>query len=451
MKKNAENSQKIEKTSHIRGLEVEYVPHATGLGIEKKIFTKETSVSVDTLYSVVKASPEVSACATAIVEDIMADGWRWVGSKSAKTKADTFCLTSNAFKILTNSLLELVITGDAYILKLSVNEDKIKSITYKLTEKLAKVLNVKLKKEEVYELIKQDVKTPKDLQLLKASTITINFDETGKVSSYEQKVQGKKRIFSPKDIIHLSLFNIGGQPYGFTPFETAMSDMATLIFAKEFAGKYFENDGIPYFIFHMPDSTPDDRNYKNLVQELKNMKKETNKYRSMVITGNVTSEQVSKFNKDLEFSKLIQHFTQIVLMFMGVPAHRVNLTIDVRQVGGAVNRAYEGYYKKLEFMQKIIENSLNLELWEPFNVVMRFNKIYKIDEMREAQVVQILTQAGLITVEEAREMMGLEPELPKGTMPKPTAPTFGDTETNTNRPKENEDQTPKETMDNKLK
>lgn len=452
MPKNQENSQKIEKTSHVRGLEYEWVPHATKLGIEKPLFSQSGEVNVQTLYDTVKCSPEVASCMIAIVEDIMADGWRWVGSKFAKTNAEKFQLKSNFYKLLTNSIIEMIMTGDAYILKLAVDEEKLKYLTSKLTEKVAKQLNVKINKQEIYELVEQDLKIPKDLQLLKASTISINFDETGKINSYEQQVQGKRRIWKPSDIIHLSLFNIGGQPYGFTPFETALSDIGTLIFAKEFAGKYFENDGIPYFIFHMPDATPDDRNYKNLVQELKNLKKEANKYRSMVITGNVTSEQVNKFNKDMEFAKLIQHFTQIILMFMGVPAHRVNLTIDVRQVGGAVNRAYEGYYKKLSFMQKVIENSLNFELWGNFKVVMKFNRVYKIDEMREAQVVQILTQAQLITVEEAREMMGLEPELPKGTMPKSTAPTFGDAETNTNRPKENEDQTPKELpMDNKLK
>ena len=452
MVKNPKKPKKIQKTAHIRGLEAEYVPHAAGFGIDKTIFTKETSVSVDTLYKVARACPEVASCAVAVVEDVMADGWRWIGSKSAITKVRKFELDSNYYKVKTNGLLDLIFTGDAYILKLSVDEKKIKSIITELTKTLAKKLNVKISKKTVYELIEQEVKTPKDLQLLKASTIKINYDETGLVASYEQKVAGQlKRVYKPKDIIHISLFNIGGQPYGFTPVETAMSDIATLIFAKEFAGRYFENDGIPYFIFHMPDSTPDDRNYKNLVQELKNLKKESNKYRSMVITGNVISEQVNKFNKDMEFAKLIMHFTQIVLMIMGVPAHRVNITIDVKQVGGAVNRAYEGYYKKLSFIQKILENSLNSELWAPFNVEMKFKRIYKIDEMREAQIIQILTQTGCITVEEAREMMGLEPEKPEGTEPRSTSPVFGNAETDPKRPQENEPQEPKDKTDNRLK
>jgi HK97 family phage portal protein len=462
VEKSEESGENISKSSHVRGLETEYVPHASGLGITKQVFSKER-VNIDTLYKTIRASPEVASCIVATIEDLMADSWRYIGSDFAKKKAKAFQYKANVYKVLTNAWFDLIGTGDAFILKLSVNENEIKSLIKSLTKGIAKSIGVdmakKIKfneevtKEAVYELLKQELKEPKDLQLLKASTVSINYDETGKVSSYEQKVGGERvRVFAAKDVIHLSLFNIGGQPYGFTPLETALSDIATLIFAKEFAGKYFENDGIPYFIFHMPNAAPDDRNYKNLVSELKNLKKEANKYRSMVVTGEVTSEQVNKFNKDMEFAKLIQHFTQVILMTMGMPAHRVNLTIDVRQVGGAVNRAYEGYYKKLSFMHQIVENSLNSELWKDFNVEMRFNKIYKIDEMREAQVVQILTQAQLVTVEEAREMMGLEPELPPGTMPKATAPNTGAAETNPNEKVEAGDKSkPKETLDNKLK
>ncbi len=424
--KKIEKDEKIEKSSHIRGLEDSYIPSPMGYGIEKQIFSKETGINIDTLYRVVKSSPEVTACLMALIEDILSDGWRYDGSKFAKRTAYEFQIKTKLYKLLANALLDLFITGNAYILKLSVNEKNIKSLIKNLTDNLAKSLSVDIKKKikfdenktekAVYDLISQDISKPKDLQLLKSSTIRINYDETGLIKSYEQKIGGRNvRIYKPEDVIHLSLFNVGGQPYGFTPLETALSDIATLIFAKEFAGKYFENDGIPYFIFHMPNANPGDRNYENLKRELKEMKKEANKYRSMVLTGDVTAEQVNKFNKDMEFSKLIEHFTQIVLMIMGVPAHRVNLTIDVRQIGGAVNRAYEGYFKKLQFIQTSIEEILNSELWNDFNVEMRFNKVYKIDEMREATVVQILGQNGFITVEEGREMMGMTPEKPEGT------------------------------------
>ena len=116
---------------------------------------------------------------------------------------------------------------------------------------------------------------------------------------------------------------------------------------------------------------PGSPNYENLKSELKEFKKSTNKFRSLLITGELDIDQVDVFHKEMEFVKLIQHFTQIILMAYGVPAHRVNLTMDVKQVGGQVNRAYEGYYKSINFKQRIIENVFNKELWSHFKEIGR--------------------------------------------------------------------------------
>lgn len=417
--KSVQKSEKIEKLASIRGLEDSFQPHPDNYGVSKELFTGERNASIDLLYNTVKKSPELVGCVTAIVEDMIADDWRFIGSASAIEKARTFELKSKFKKILTNAILDLVITGDAYILKLGINQNKLKSIIENVSKQmLEKKYNVKFNKSQVYELISQTVKVPKDLQLLKANTIKMNYDETGLVSSYVQKVNGLTRVYDAGDVIHLTLMNIGGKPNGFTPIESLLSDVATLIFAKDFAGKFFENDGMPYWLINMPEDTPDSRNYENVKKELKEMRLKANKYKSLLTTGKLTIEQVQKFTKDLEFAKLIQHFSQIILMAMGVPAKRINWVVDIRQVGSDP-KANEGYYKKLDFMQLIIGETLNAELWDAFNVEMMFKGSYKIDQIRAANVVAIAAPSGLITVEEGREMIGLDPEKPKGTEIKP--------------------------------
>ncbi len=417
-------SEKVNKSTSVRGLDDSWVPHAENWGISKTLFTGENNTNIKILYDTIKKSPEAAACVTAIVEDIMADGWKLVtngrtsGSKLIKD-AELFELKAKFFKVLTDAIWDILITGNAYILKLSVDSDELKSIIGVMSKTIAKSLNIKKFKKDVFQLVDQKIEDrPTDLQLLKSSTITLNYDDTGKVSSYQQKVGTSERVYKAKDVIHLTLNNIGGQPYGFTPLEPLLSDIATLIFAKEFAGKYFENDGIPYFVFKMPDSSPNDRNYKLIKKELKELKKQADKYRSMVLTGNVDFEQLNKFNKDMEFAKLIQHFTQIVLMAFGVPAHRINFITDSKGGGAELGKIEAGYYKKISFMQKSLEQSLNRELWSGFKVAMKFNRAYKIDEIREAEVIRILSEIGAITLEEAREKIGMHPEIPKGTMPK---------------------------------
>jgi len=450
----------ITKTAHVRGLEVEYVPHAAWGGITKDIFSMDPSANIDTLYQVVKACPEVNACITAKVEDVMVDYWKFISpsksdkiSKSALDKAQEFEIKSRYYQELSNALWDMFTTGNGYILKLSVDKDQLKSIMENITHYMARKFGVRgISKADTFKIIKQVGEAPNDLQVLKSSTMKINFDNTGKIASFQQEVKGEKRIYKPEDIIHLSLVNIGGGPYGYTGLEPLLSDIGTLIFAKEFAGKYFENDGIPYFIFKMLEESPGGRNYKLLKKELKDLKKKDEKYRSLVLTGNVEWDQVNKFNKDMEFAKLIEHFTQIIFMGLGVPATRVNYALEQKDATAAqAGKVEAGYYKGIAFIQKCIETTLNKDLWSLFGVRKKFNRSYKIDEMREAEICRILIETGAITLEEARERIGMDPQIPKGTMGKPTG---SDSAIDGKKDKKREqgiDQEPKDKIDNKLK
>ncbi len=467
MIKKEKNKPEITKTASIRGLEIEYVPHATFAGITKDIFTSERGATVELLYNVVKHCPEAHACFLAQIEDIMADYWRFTAltpqgkdiksdktGKNVLTKAEEFAIKSDYYHKLTDAGWDALVTGNGYLLKLSVDKERVKSIMVKLSSYMAKKFKVKMKRGEVIKILNQKLKEelPKDLQVLKASTVRINFDKTGQITSYQQEVKGEKRVYPPEDIIHLKTNSIGGQPYGYSRLEPLLSDIGTLIFAKEFAGKYFENDGIPYFIFKMEEESPGGRNYKLLKKELRDLRKKDEKYRSMVLTGKVEAEQVNKFNKDMEFSKLIEHFTVNIFVGLGVPPQRVHYVTQQRDsTSQNVGKHETGYYKRIAFIQKGWEFILNKELWGLFNVKKTFKRSYKIDEMREAEICRILIETGAITLEEARERIGMDPEIPKGTMGKPTG---SDSRIDMEKDKKREqgiDQEPKNKIDNKLK
>jgi len=449
------------KAVSFRGLEEEYMPSGK-FGLPKNLFTSEVgAINVDTLYRTIRASPEVMACFMAIIEDIMADGWRFRSiSKSKRTgnkainNAQEFSKKARFFKKLTDAGFDFLGTGNGYILKLSVEEEKLKTLITAMTKNVARKMKVKFDKNKILKLVKQNLGTdmPKDLQVLKSSTMKTNFDKTGKIMSYSQKVGSETRVYSPKDIIHLRALSIGGQPYGFTPLEPLLSDIATLIFAKEFAGKFFENDGMPTFMINMPKESPNGRNYKNLKKELKELKKKKQKYRTMITTGEINVDQISKFNKDLEYSKLIAHFTQLVFTALGVPPRRVHFTLDKR-VGdiSSVGKEDTGYWKKISFTQKAFEEVLNADLWNSFGVEMTFKRGYKIDEMREAEITRILSEIGAITIEEARERIGMDPEMPEGT---PAISIGSDKRINDEKDRKDEVNPPKtqeEKRDNKLK
>jgi len=183
------------------------------------------------------------------------------------------------------------------------------------------------------------------------------------------------------------------------------------------------------------------------------LKKKSEKYRSMVLTGNVQHEQVNKFNKDMEFAKLIEHFTMKVFMGLGVPPSRVHYisTNSKDPSAQVVGKQEGGYYKKISFIQKGIENILNKELWSKFEVALQFKRSYKIDEMREAEIIRILVEVGAITLEEARERIGMDPRIPKGTMGKTVGSDKNIDMAEDKKREQGIDQQPKDKTDNKLK
>ncbi len=397
------------------GLEPEYTPFSWQNGLPKPMMSKIEDVDINTLYDVLKRSPEVVASINAIVEDILSDGWKFEGSKSPINKAEKFVEESKFYKVLANALYDLVLTGNGYILKLSVKEERLNKLLEKITSKM--VTKGKGKKEKevektIYELKQVEGKKPKDLQNLKASTIKIDYDEHGRVKKYIQKVGNDEIKINPDEMLHLSKINLGGGVYGFSDLEPLLSDIATLIFAKEYAGKYFENDGVPNFMINLPEAMgEEDRNYQVLVQQLKELKKKENKWKALITTGQTNIEQIKPFDADMQYPELIKHFTRVVLMAMGVPPHRVNFTADIKGDANQM-RAYEGYFKKINFLQKIVEETVNTEIFSHFgDVKLRFNRTYKIDELREANIIAILADRNLITQEEARQLMSMEEDM----------------------------------------
>ena len=75
------------------------------------------------------------------------------------------------------------------------------------------------------------------------------------------------------------------------------------------------------------------------------------------MTGKVKSEKMNDFNKDLEFNELIDKFTYRIMMAWNIPNSRlpfVNLPIK------SSTDSNEGYYKKINRIQKEIEEKLKI-------------------------------------------------------------------------------------------
>lgn len=389
------------------------------------LWTMRTGVSIATLYELIKDAPEVARCILIKIEDLLAGGSIFSeGTDGAKKKAKSFQRTASYLKHVSDALFDVHLVGWGFILKLQFSEEEVKSIVARAVRNNAGWIFETSSMSETYminkitaQIMDSEGGRIKDLQTLAADTISPKFDKAGRITELHQRVFNDTKVYSPKDVIILQFYNIGGRVYPFTPAMPLLNDAAQLIDSKAYSGSVIKNKGLPPMALNMPDAVgKDDPNVQFLKKEMKSYRNNPERWgRIQIWTGNVQPIKLDSEANDLEYVKLISHWSKLVITTWGIPMHRYNFAdADTRYPDPKASN--EGYYRGLSFQQKLLEIQLYNQLWKEFKVYEEFHRGYLIDELRNANVVSMLADRRLVSVEEARRLvdLGLPDEIPKG-------------------------------------
>jgi hypothetical protein len=377
------------------------------------------------LWTYFKYTPELVAIVRAIVEDIMSDGWLLEGGRNNRIKAEKFLMKNYAKEQIASMLFDTLITGDGYlyIQRLSKYEVKGKIDSILDRPEIKSIIGDELKEEmgtRIFDSldIDEDIFTARSFLAVPSSTLKAKFDKNGNVYEWVQRVGARWNTLKPDELIHFRLLRLDGKFYGFSPLASILKEMDILANVKDYARYFFEKGGVPNYLFIMPNETPDSPNYKNFQKTLQLFSSLANKYKNLIVTGEVEAKELNRFSKDMEFRELAKYLTQVLIMTWGVPVSRlsdVGLGDKVQARGSTVST--EGYYRKISYYQDILEDLINIELLAPFKVRMKFKKTYLQDEIREVQVAKIMTDTaeqrmslGIWDREHAGKYLGMEPE-----------------------------------------
>jgi hypothetical protein len=395
-------------------------------GMQIHPFGVPPPVDYSILWTYFKYTPEIIAIIRAIVEDIMSDGWNLEGGRNNRLKAEKFLMKNYAKEQIASMLFDALITGDGYLYvqRLSRMEVKGRIDSILGREEIKSMLGSDEIKHEMGTRIfdsldmEEDIFTARSFIAVPSSTLKAKFDKNGNVSEWVQKVGARINKLSPDELIHFRLLRLDGKFYGFSPLASILKDMDILANVKDYARYFFEKGGVPNYLFIMPNETPDSPNYKNFQKTLQLFSSLANKYKNLIVTGEVEAKELNKLSKDMEFRELAKYLTQVLIMTWGVPVSRlsdVGLGDKVQARGSTVST--EGYYRKISYYQDILEDLINMELLAPFKVKMKFKKTYLQDEIREVQVAKIMTDTaeqrmslGLWDREQAGKYLGMEKE-----------------------------------------
>jgi HK97 family phage portal protein len=390
------------------------------------------NVMRDSLYMWYWKMPEIRAIISGMVSDVFGEGYGLEGDKPRQAKTNRF-LRRNRFNTYGKAVLrDALISGDGYMGKASLTESQLLEAMDVIYTDVFHKSSSPLAKQEVLSRVltmKPDIYSPKVLYPLMSRGMYIKYDVHGRIIGYVQRPKNTSTAFAtsdnpnpdnpntytfgqlgskweveflPEEVIHFPYEPVGDQVYGNSPIQTAIYDVLSLWYAKTYGGLFFQNDATPSYIFNLPEDSPDSQNYKKFVEVLKEHRQ--NPHRNMVITGNVGINKVASLSKDLEFSNFIDKFTQKVMLAFGATARFQHLFSK----GAASPVSMESYYKQVNSIQTEYEDTYNNELFDQFGVEFYFNRVYKRDETREADIAVKLTNLTW-TVNEAREFLGFKP------------------------------------------
>lgn len=321
----------------------------------------------------IERTPEAISILNAIASDIKADGFSFEGGKQAINKANVFCETQRFGDEWFKALWDWIKYGDCYIW-------------------IGGLTAFSQKKNEIRQKFGVDI-VDEDLptQMKYAPTTTMNIIHDGrKILKFRQSVQGREHIdYDVKEIIHGALLPNKGKVYGYSPSQACLTEMNIIGYLKDYAGTFFKNGGVPDYMFVLEEEMAGSPNHKKLVEMLQTYKHPLRKHGNLVFAGNVRAEPIGMaLNKDMEFNNLAIYLTSVLALAHNMPISRVASVIGakVKASTGGDDLANEGYWSKIAEHQDRWENWLNTQLFKPyFDVRIRFNRAWKVNEIKEQQ------------------------------------------------------------------
>ncbi len=393
-------------------LSIKEIPRFNEIGFfPSDAWTNTQPFSYVALIKLITKTPEAIGIISAIVTDILSDGYTFEGPKSKVAPAEKF-LSENRFKTEFKScLLDWLMMGNSALWKGKISKGQSKEFY----EKLSNIEGIEIKETELKEIIDEEANKTKSLKCAPWSTMNIEMNEQKTmVTGYHQIVAGEKTTqFTPDEIIHGKFMQFDGRVYGFSPMEASINVLTTLSLIKDVNGNFFQNGGVPDWMFILAKEMAGSPQVKKLEQTLRKYKSSRLKHGNLVFTGEVNPVQMNKIGeKDMDFRMLSIYYTGILALAFNMPLARVAaiLGMEAKQSASGTDLSEAGYWRSISASQDYWEDLLNQQLFVPeFGVKIKFNRGYLNDQIKEAQrdvqmfqVIDQLIQREAVTKEYAK-------------------------------------------------
>lgn len=229
--------------------------------------------------------------------------------------------------------------------------------------------------------------------------------------NYKDVIDGNKIdiTYDPKDIIHFKKPNPNNPFRGLGAVEALADDIDLDNLTIETTKKFFTNGAITNFVLSTDAKINDDQ-LKRLRAELRSTNTgASNAYKAMILGGGLKPVDISYTNKEMQFLEQLAWYRDKIMIGFGNTKASLGLVDDVNRAShqGSI---IEWQRNTVRPDMESIVNTLNEFLVPEFgdNLVLGFCDPVPEDHSDDIAEVKDLYPIGLLTLNEAREMVDLE-------------------------------------------
>jgi hypothetical protein len=343
------------------------------------------------LFEFYKSRPELNAPVSIRVNDTIkkVDFYDTNGLPLGRNKeiaAKKFWSENFMIERLKSIWFDTIVTGDGYGWDGGLTDQQIKQTIQQLSN------NIQIKEDIVQKAIDEDIKTIRRFDHIPSTTVTIDADEVS-VYGYTQRVGGREVQFGTKEVLHFKFQSIDGRVEGYTPISSLKRELILIYFIKENMLSHLRNGGIPRKLYKLKDENANSPNFLKLQEILASFEFVENSNGSLLLTGDIDVQDLQDKLRDMEYVDLARYIMSNIAYALSIPQGRLPYNLDQNSGGDSGGLAEAGYWSMIESDQQYIEQIFNTQLGKKLGFTIKFSKPYKIDDVRETQVMTMKADA----------------------------------------------------------
>lgn len=233
-------------------------------------------------------------------------------------------------------------------------------------------------------------------------------DENHFLLGYVFRSHNKKIVLAPQDVVFFKYPHPSNPYRGASPLEAVALEALGDKKAVEWNYTFFENAAIPAGILDAGNNMLTDEQIEQIRKQWKTKYSRGNAHEVAVLSGGLKYQPLTLSQKEMDFMQSRKLTRDDILGVFGVPPPILGITENVNRANA---EAAEYIFMKQTILPRLrrIERKITHSLLSQEGSTFVFDNPVPSDKLTNSQIANASIKSGFITINEARELIGLGP------------------------------------------